>query len=69
MTRTELRITYDGMMMPISGTCSGCGEMMPLPPANLQNSADVIVWLSGKYIEHRSLKHSQQEDRRRVPRD
>ena len=65
---SELKIEYDEAMKPISATCTGCGERMPLPPADLQNSADIIVWFSKEYIEHRKLKHSQ-DDRRRVPRD
>jgi hypothetical protein len=68
MSRTELQIEYNEEMKPISATCTACGEKMPKPPGELQNSADVIVWLSEKYIEHRKLKHSQ-DDRRRVPRD
>jgi len=65
---TELKINYDAEMNPASASCTACGEKMPLPPVDLKNSADVIVWFSGKYIEHRSLKHSH-DDRRRVPRD
>jgi len=68
MSRTELNVEYDSEMRPISATCTRCGGKMPQPPANLQNSADIIVWLSEKYIEHRKLKHSQDE-RRRIPRD
>jgi len=68
MNRTELNVEYDSEMRPISATCTRCGEKMPQPPTDLQNSADIIVWLSEKYAEHRKLKHSQ-DDRRRVPRD
>jgi hypothetical protein len=64
---TELKVIYDDKMKPICATCTGCGEKMPEPPADLQKSADIIMWLSQKYTEHRSLKHSQ-EDRRRVSR-
>jgi hypothetical protein len=42
--------------------------MMPRPPADIVNSADIILWFSVKFIEHRRLKHLH-EDRRRVPRD
>jgi hypothetical protein len=68
MAGTELKIEYNEDMKPISATCAGCGEKMPKPPADLENSVDVIVWLSGKYIEHRTQKHSQDE-RRRIRRD
>jgi len=71
MIRTELKIGYDNTMKPISATCIACGEKMPLPPAklyNLNESADTIVWFSERYIEHRRLKHSQ-DDRRRIRRD
>jgi len=68
MNRTELKISYDKAMKPISATCTVCGERMPSPPAELQNSADIIMWLSEKYIEHQKLKHVHQ-DRRRFARD
>ena len=68
MYRTELKVNYDAEMKPVSGSCTACGEKMPKSPADLQNPADIIVWLSGKYIEHKRAKHSQDE-RRRVPRD
>jgi|KBSMisStandDraft_5_1062788.scaffolds.fasta_scaffold29187_5 hypothetical protein len=68
MSRTELNVEYDGEMRPISATCTGCREKMPTPPADLIDPADIIVWLSNQYIEHRRLKHSK-DDRRRVPRD
>jgi len=68
MTRTELKFEYDDHARPISATCAACGERMPEPPPDLQNPADIIVWTSEKYIEHRKLKHSQDE-RRRTPRD
>ena len=65
---SELKIEYDEAMRPISVACTACGEKMPQPPSDLENPADIIVWLSEKYIEHRRQKHSQ-DDRRRVPRD
>jgi len=68
MIRTELKFEYDLRAMPISAKCTACGERMPEPPEDLQNPADIIVWSSEKYIEHRNLKHSQ-DDRRRIPRD
>lgn len=68
MSRTELKIEYDGQMKPIRAVCNGCGEKMPLPLADLQNAADIIVWFSNKYLDHRKLKHSNDE-RRRLPRD
>jgi len=68
MSRTELKIDYGERMKPISAICTACGEKMLTPPADLENSADIIVWFSEKYVEHRRLKHSQ-DDRRRVPRD
>ena len=66
--RTELHFDYDDRMHPIGATCSACGEWMPRPDPRLKDSAEIILWFSEKYIEHRKLKHSQ-DDRRRVPRD
>jgi hypothetical protein len=68
MYRTELKVEYNAEMKPTSASCTACGEKMPKSPADLENPADIIVWLSGKYIEHKRAKHSQDE-RRRVPRD
>lgn len=68
MYRTELKVNYDAEMKPVSGSCTACGEKMPKSPVDLKNSGDIIVWLSGKYIEHKKQKHSDDE-RRRVPRD
>jgi hypothetical protein len=66
--RTELKFVYDDKMHPLSATCSGCGERMPKPPADMKDNADTIVWFSEQYIEHKKLKHPS-DDRRRVPRD
>ena len=68
MYRTELKVSYDPEIKPVSGSCTVCGEEMPKSPADLQNPTDIIVWLSDKYIEHKKVKHSH-DDRRRVPRD
>jgi hypothetical protein len=46
-------------MNPVSAACTASGEKVPLPPADVENSADIVVGLSRKYIEHRRLKHSQ----------
>ena len=67
MYRTELEVNYDPEMKPVSGSCTVCGEKMPRSPADLRDSAEIIVWLSEKYSEHKKLMHSQ-DDRRRVPR-
>jgi len=64
---SELKIEYNDEMKPISATCTGCGEKMPPLPSDLQSPADAVVWLAEKYVEHRKLKHSQ-EERRRTPR-
>jgi len=68
MIRTELQIDYDDRAKPMSATCTACGEKMPEPPKAIQDPADIIMWSSQKYIEHRKMKHSQ-DDRRRIPRD
>jgi len=68
MYRSELNLNFDAEMNPVSGSCSACGEKMPKSPADLRDSAEIIVWLSAKYTEHKMQKHAQ-EDRRRTPRD
>ena len=65
---SELKIEYIEDMKPVSATCGGCGENMPTPPAEVVNSADIIMWLSKQYVDHCRQKHSQ-DDRRRIPRD
>ena len=67
LSRTELKIEYDHTMMPVSATCSACSERMPQAPADLKTAADIIVWISGKYLDHRTMKHSN-DDGRRIPR-
>ena len=60
MSKAELNIEYDSAMKPVSATCTGCREKMPNPPADTVHSADLIMWLSNQYIEHRKLKHSEE---------
>lgn len=55
--RTELRVEYDKEMHPVSATCTSCGEKMPKPPDHLKDSADIIMWLSQRYLEHKEWKH------------
>jgi hypothetical protein len=62
MNRTELKIEYNKEMKPIRAMCTGCREAMPLAPVDLVNSADIIMWMSNQYIEHRRLKHSQDDE-------
>jgi hypothetical protein len=66
--KTELRFVYDENMRPISATCTGCAEQMPKPDPVLENAADIILFFSKEYIEHRKRKHAQ-DDRRRIPGD
>jgi hypothetical protein len=57
MSKAELEIEYDQETNPVSAMCTACREMMPRPPADIVNSADIILWFSFKFIEHRRLKH------------
>jgi hypothetical protein len=57
LSRAESKIDYDQEMKPVSAMCTACREMMPKPPADIVNSADIILWFSFKFIEHRRLKH------------
>jgi len=68
MRMTELQIDYDDHARPISATCTACGEKMSNFPKDLENPADIITWSFEKFIEHRTLRHSQ-EDRRRIARE
>ena len=31
---------------------------MPKSPGSLKDSADIVMWLSKRYIEHKTLKHN-----------
>ena len=54
---TELVFTYDENMKPLWAQCSRCGEHMPLPPLNLEDTADIFLWFSGQFLEHKKRKH------------
>jgi len=56
--RTELAITYDRNMHPLSAKCKGCGEQMRPPAPELKEPVDIILWFSQLYVEHRKLKHA-----------
>lgn len=55
--RTELAISYDDDMFPVSAACTHCGEKMPKPDAGLEFPADIILWFSVRFLEHKRLKH------------
>jgi len=50
MYRTELNLNFDAEMKPVSDSCTACGEKMSRSAADLRDSAEIIVSLSGKYI-------------------
>jgi len=68
MYRAELSFDFDAEAKPASASCTICGEKMLLPPTDLRDTAEIIMWLSMVYLEHRMQKHLN-EERRRVPRD
>ena len=53
----ELTIRYDHDLRPVSAECSSCGQQMATPPSDLHDSADIILWLSNHFVEHRKQKH------------
>lgn len=55
--KAELTFTYDSYMCPIAASCSACGDKMLNPDPALKDPADVIMWFSRRYIEHRKEKH------------
>ena len=55
--KQELAINLNSDMRPVSATCNICGEMMPLPPFTLKDSADIISWLSGQFLQHKEHQH------------
>lgn len=55
--RTELVISYDYDMFPVSAACACCGEEMPKPPEDIEVRADIILWFSVRFLEHKGQKH------------
>jgi hypothetical protein len=55
--RTELAISYDEDMFPVSAACTYCGERMPKPVAGLRSRADIILWFAARFLEHKRLRH------------
>ena len=66
MRETDLKVEYNREMEPVSAS-----SQLAVKNAHVafepEDSAEIIVWLSVKYMGHRSL-HSH-DDRRRMPRD
>ncbi|MBS1806155.1 MAG: hypothetical protein JST28_22660 [Acidobacteria bacterium] len=55
--KTELVFSYDSMMRPTSAKCRLCGQMMPKPGTELNSSADIVLWVSERFLEHKRLEH------------
>jgi len=55
--RTELAISYDDDMLPVSARCTHCGERMPKPVEGLEFPADIVLWFSVRFLEHKRRKH------------
>jgi hypothetical protein len=53
----ELTIRYDHQLQPASAECSSCGQQMPQPPSNLNDSSEIILWFSAHFVDHRKEKH------------
>lgn len=56
--RTDLKFDYSGEISPISAICLACGERMPTPPPSLRDPAEIVLWLSENYLEHKKLTHA-----------
>ena len=59
---SELSFMYDPQMRPVSAKCTICGQLMPPPPSHLLDSADLIMWLSGEFLEHKRIEHAKTRD-------
>lgn len=57
--RTELAFIYDKNMRLISAKCKQCGEEMPDPSPELALPADIVMWFSVHFLEHKQHKHPQ----------
>jgi hypothetical protein len=55
--RTELAIIYDDDMLPVSAACKHCGEGMPKPDAGFESAAEMILWFSVQFLEHKRHWH------------
>jgi len=56
-TRSELAIAYDRYFYPLAASCTCCGERMPDPPKAIGMAADVVLWFSQQFLEHKKRKH------------
>ncbi len=54
---SELSFIYDPELRPVSAKCSVCGQLMPPPPSMLLDAADMVMWLSKQFLEHKRLNH------------
>ena len=54
---SELAIVYDASKLPMSATCTHCGQQMPAPDYSLDSPPDAILWYSVKFLEHRKREH------------
>lgn len=55
--RTEIAISYNARMVPVSARCTHCGAKMPKSPSKTEFPADIALWFSLRIIEHKKLKH------------
>jgi hypothetical protein len=59
--RTELAFSYDKNVRPISARCTRCNAEMPPPGRDLALPADVVMWFSQQFLEHKRLNHPDPE--------
>jgi len=55
--KTELAINYDDDIFPVSAVCTHCGEKMPKPAKGVKTAAEIILWFSVRFLEHKRVKH------------
>jgi hypothetical protein len=55
--RTKLTFIYDAEMRPVAAKCTRCDRLMLPPPSTLHDAADIVMWLSQRFLEHKRLKH------------
>jgi len=55
--RSELAISWDEKMHPIAARCTWCGDPIPQPEPGLTDAAEIVLWFSKAFLDHKRVKH------------
>jgi hypothetical protein len=61
--KPKLTIDYGTIHLPISATCSTCGEEMPEPGPHIASASEILKWFEAQFAYHLNLKHADENRR------